>query len=223
MHDIAAFLSGFRQFQKDYFCLDGELFEQLRRGQTPKAMVVACSDSRVDPALLTGSGPGDLFVVRNVANLIPPYAPDESFHGVSAALEYGVTRLGVEHLIVLGHSRCGGVRALLDRGDGPTCGCSGKPKGEFIDAWVGIAEPALVKINETMSHKPIEVRQRALEQAAILVSLENCLSFPWIRARVEAGTLILHGWWFDLDSGDLFGFLPQTGVFEPLIARCTTG
>ena len=109
MQDIAKLIAGFRHFQGNYFHGDNELFSQLKNGQQPKTLVISCSDSRVDPSLLTGAEPGDLFVIRNVANLVPPYEPDARYHGVSAALEYAVCQLQVEHIIVLGHSQCGGI------------------------------------------------------------------------------------------------------------------
>jgi carbonic anhydrase len=210
--DIARFLSGFRQFQRTYFCAGNDFFESLKNNQRPKSLVIACSDSRVDPAILTGCEPGDMFVVRNVANLVPPYEIDAGHHGVSAALEYGVKVLQVEHVIVLGHSCCGGIQALMapDR----------EALGEFIAPWVSIADTALHEVVRDLRGKPEPVRQRACEQASILVSLENLLTFPWLRDRVAAGGLYLHGWYFDLDKGELLSYLPQTRTFEPLVARC---
>lgn len=133
MKDIARFIAGFRRFQEKYFSADRELFEQLRQGQRPKAAIVACADSRVDRALLMDEEPGDVFVVRNVANLVPPYAPGGGFASVPAALEFAVLSLAVEHVIVLGHAQCGGIHALMN-GTGPV--------GEFIGKWVGIAQRA---------------------------------------------------------------------------------
>lgn len=212
MKDIARFLSGFRQFQRTYFCDDNQLFSGLKKDQTPKALVIACSDSRVDPAILLGCEPGDMFVVRNVANLVPPYETAPGHHGVSAAVEYAVKVLAVEHVIVLGHSCCGGIQALLhpDR----------EGLGEFIAPWVKIAEPALCEVSEKLHGKKDSLRQRACEQASVLVSLENLLTFPWIWERVMTGRIYLHGWYFDLGKGELLSYLPETGTFEPLVARC---
>ena len=212
MKDIPRFLAGFKNFQRTYFCGDNELFSDLKEAQKPKALVIACSDSRVDPAILTGCEPGDMFVVRNVANLVPPYEKTPGNHGVSAAVEYAVRVLGVEHVIVLGHSCCGGIQALMapDR----------EALGEFIAPWVSIADAALDEVVRDLRGKPEPVRQRACEQASILVSLENLLTFPWLRDRVAAGGLYLHGWYFDLDKGELLSYLPQTRTFEPLVARC---
>lgn len=214
MKDIARFLSGFKEFQRTYFCSDNEFFKSLKKEQSPKVLVIACSDSRVDPAILLGCEPGDMFVVRNVANLVPPYETSPGHHGVSAALEYAVKVLGVEHVIVLGHSCCGGIQALMvpDRAG----------LGEFIAPWVSIAEPALREVSRELSDKEQPLRQRACEQASVLVSLENLLTFPWIWERVMTGRIHLHGWYFDLNRGELLSYLPETGTFEALVARCET-
>jgi len=214
MKDIARFLSGFKIFQRTYFCEDNQLFSDLSQAQNPKVLVIACSDSRVDPALLLGVEPGDIFVVRNVANLVPPYETAPGRHGVSAALEYAVKVLEVEHVIVLGHSCCGGIQALMapDR----------DALGEFIAPWVTIAESALREVSDKLTHKDEPLRQRACEQASVLVSLENLLTFPWLWERVMKGSVYLHGWYFDMQKGELLSYLPETGTFEPLVARCET-
>lgn len=212
MQDIARFLSGFRTFQKHYFCKEKEYFARLRERQNPKALVVACCDSRVDPALLMGCEPGDIFVVRNVANLVPPYDATSGLHGVSAALEYGVKHLGVEHIIVLGHSSCGGIEALMRSVGGEL--------GEFIGPWVGIAREAVDEIQDGFQGKPEPVRRRGCEMAAILVSIGNLLTFPWIRERIEAKAMYIHGWYFDMATGELSSYLSETGTFEVIVARC---
>lgn len=209
MKDIEGFISGFKRFQNTWLGSDKTLFDELREGQSPKAMLIGCSDSRVDPAILTDCLPGELFIVRNVANLVPPCRPDEGHHGVSAALEYAVCHLNVEHIIVLGHSQCGGIKGLMDG----ICECS---KQSFIGSWVGIAQAAKEKVLKELSHKPVEVQNQACEKAAILLSLENLLSFPWIKERVESGSLELHGWYFDLQAGTLSGLSQETGNFIPL-------
>lgn len=213
MQDIAKFIKGFMRFQQNYFCDEDALFAELITGQNPKALVVACSDSRVDPAIITDCAPGDIFVIRNVANLIPAYEPDGRRHGVSAALEFAVRKLQVEHVIVLGHSRCGGIEALMEGGDGD-------PGGDFILDWMDIAAPAREEVLRELQGKDPDKQCRACEQAAVLVSLRNLLTFPWVAARVEAGSLILHGWYFDMEKGELLGYLPQVGSFEPLAPNC---
>ncbi|GFK95550.1 Carbonic anhydrase 1 [Fundidesulfovibrio magnetotacticus] len=212
MKDIARFLTGFKNFQRTYFCEDSDFFKSLKSSQNPNVLVVACSDSRVDPAILTGCAPGDMFVVRNVANLIPPYEKTPGLHGVSAAVEYSVKVLGVEHVIVLGHSCCGGIQALMTP--------EREGLGEFIAPWVSIAEPALAEVARELGDKPDHVRMKACEQAAVLVSLENLLTFPFVWERVMTGKLYLHGWYFDMEKGELLSYLPETGSFEPLVARC---
>lgn len=207
MKDIVNFIAGFRRFQEKYFSEDRELFEQLRQGQRPKAAIIACADSRVDPALLTGAEPGDMFVVRNVANLVPPYVPDGGFASVPAALEFAVLSLKVEHLIVLGHAHCGGIHALMS-GSGAD--------GEFIGKWVGIAQRARERVLAELPDKPPTLQDRACEQAAILVSLENLMTYPWIAERVAAGTMHLHGWYFDIAQGDLLSYHPARNGFAPI-------
>lgn len=209
MEDIARFIAGFKKFQQEYFDPQEQRFAPLQQGQSPKTLVIGCSDSRVDPALITGCAPGDLFVVRNVANLVPPCEHDTHHHGVSAALEYAVCHLEVMHIIILGHSGCGGIGALIE----------GIPDGrpaEYIGPWVEIAGRARDRVLRELPEKEPALQKRACEQAAILVSLENLLSFPWINERVESGKLLLHGWYFDMNEGRLLSYTPESGRFMPL-------
>lgn len=205
MKDIAKFIAGFERFQEKYFGEDRELFDQLRQGQKPKVLIVACADSRVDPALLMGAEPGDIFVIRNVANLVPPYQPDGSFASVPAALEFAVCSLKVEHIIVLGHSQCGGIQALMRNIGEQT---------EFIGKWIGIAQQARSRVQAELPNKPPQLQERACEQASILVSLENLTTYPWISERIEGGALHLHGWYFDITAGELFHYDPTTNAFS---------
>lgn len=206
MKDIAKFIAGFERFQEKYFGPDRELFDQLRHAQRPQTLVIACCDSRVDPAILTGADPGDMFVVRNVANLVPPYETGAQFPGMGAALEFAVQGLKVEHIIVLGHSGCGGIQALL----------RGSDDSEFMARWMGIAQRARSQVLAKLPDKSPPLHARACEQAALLISLENLLTFPWIRQRVEAGSLHLHGWYFDIGQGELLGYSPHSTAFEQL-------
>ncbi|MGA7827287.1 MAG: carbonic anhydrase [Geobacteraceae bacterium] len=210
MEDIAKLIDGFKQFQERYFGEESSLFAALKREQKPKTLVIGCSDSRVDPALLTGCDPGELFVVRNVANLVPPCEHDSAYHGVSAALEYAVCFLEVEHIIILGHSGCGGIMALLE-------GNAQGKGGEYISRWVEIAGRARDIVVREMSGKPAAIQAEACEQISILISLENLLTFPWVSERVEAGTLFLHAWYVDISTGNLFHYLPTSGRFELLV------
>ena len=211
MHDIAKFLTGFKRFQKEYLCNDGALLDELRQGQNPKVLMIACCDSRVDPALLTDSGLGELFIIRNIANIAPPYQPGWGYHGVSSAIEYAVRHLEVDHVIVLGHRQCGGIQSLLEGVD---------PKDEFLGDWVDILEPARKLAMTKYGEAEPAVRQRVCEQAAILVSLNNLMTFPWLKERVARGELTLHGWYFDLETGELFSYLNRTKSFEPLVTVC---
>ncbi|NJD38103.1 MAG: carbonic anhydrase [Geobacter sp.] len=210
MQEMQKFIHGFRSFQEDYFSEDRELFDRLKQGQRPRVVLIGCSDSRVDPSMMVRSEPGELFIVRNVANLVPPCEHDHSYHGVSAALEYAVCHLEVEHIIVLGHSCCGGIRSLME-------GIPSEKNGEYISKWVSIAERAKQQVLETFAGAPPEQQAKACEHASILVSLENLLTFPWIRERVEADTLDLHGWYFDIESGNLYSYQPASGKFELLV------
>lgn len=212
MKDIARFIAGFERFQDKYFGIDRKLFDRLRHVQRPRVMVIACCDSRVDPATLTGAEPGEMFVVRNVANLVPPYQPGGNFASVPAALEFAVQSLEVEHVIVLGHAQCGGIHALMS-GAEPGGEFTG---GEFIGKWVSIAQRARERVFAELPDKPPALQARACEQAAILVSLENLMTYPWIARRVKAGSLHLHGWYFDIGQGELLGYSPSGTAFEPL-------
>ena len=206
MKDIAKFIAGFERFQEKYFGEERELFEQLKVGQSPKTLIVACADSRVDPALLTGAEPGDVFVVRNVANLVPPYHPGGEFASVPAALEFAVLSLKVEHIIVLGHAKCGGIHALMQ-------GLGGQTK--FIGKWISIADRARERVLTELPAKEPALQDRACEQAGILVSLENLLTYPWIAERVQAGSVHLHGWYFDIGAGALLHYDAASNAFEP--------
>ena len=190
MTDISKLLSGFQAFRDTYFAETPELFRALSRdGQKPRILVIACSDSRVDPAILFNAAPGELFVVRNVANLVPPYQPDGQYHGTSAAIEFAVRDLGVSEILVLGHSSCGGIGALRDL-------AHGHPETrEFIGPWVTLAAGACCAANAD-AHE--------VEQAAIRQSIGNLRAFPWLAEREAAGELTLHGWWFDLEAGALW-------------------
>lgn len=210
MPEIKKLLQGFQRFHARYFEQNRQLFDQLaRRGQTPPTLVIGCSDSRVDPAILTDTAPGDLFVVRNVANLVPPCESGGTFHGTSAALEFAVCNLGVKNVIVLGHAYCGGIRALMEG--------SQQDKGEgFIAPWVSIATPARDAVLKRWPEASKEFQQRACERASILVSLENLLTFPFVRQRVEEGSLKLYGWYFDIDSGELMQYDSERRRFHDL-------
>jgi len=207
---IQKMVRGFRHFRKTYFSDEPELYDQLKHGQTPGILMIACCDSRVDPVQITGSSPGDVFVVRNVANLVPPYNPDSSFHGVSSAIEYAVCSLKVKHVIVLGHSNCGGIRALMS--EGHDC-----HRSEFLDQWLSVAENARTVVREKLKDQPLETQLRACEESSILLSMENLLTFPWIRERVESDRIKIHGWYFNMNNGNLYFYDSEDERFQVLV------
>jgi carbonic anhydrase len=188
MDDI---IRGYRRFRDSVWPERHRLFESLAdRGQRPRTMVIACSDSRVDPAMIFDAAPGELFVVRNVANLVPPCRPDGTYHGTSAAIEFGVLGLEVRDLIVLGHGLCGGIRALLQGAPAPL--------GGFLTPWIEVAAPAR-RVLECAPADP----QLACEHEAVRLSLANLKTFPWVAERVADGRLRLHGAHFDIRTGIL--------------------
>jgi carbonic anhydrase len=200
-------VEGFRRFREQHFTENDALYRQLiTEGQAPRILVVACCDSRVDPALVLDCAPGDLFVVRNVANLVPPAENrDSGRHGTSAALEFGVRTLGVEHIIVLGHAQCGGIRSLFSGGGGET--------GSYVHAWMRAAEEVHAAVLRDLPDAAPREQMMACEQRAILVSLDNLMTFPWVRERVENGSLKLHGWYFDIEHGRLMQYDRDSGSF----------
>lgn len=196
MSEIEKLVAGYRRFHENYFVTDEELYNVLSQGQRPETLVIACSDSRVDPAIVMDTRPGDLFVVRNVANLVPPYERGGGYHGVSAALEFAVCALEVSHIIVLGHRQCGGIKALFE---GITQGLD----GEFIKPWVSMAQRAADRVRQEFGNAEASMQLCQCEMASIVVSLENLQTFPWVQQRILQGKLKLHGWYFDIVSGDM--------------------
>jgi carbonic anhydrase len=192
---MISLMEGYDRFLRGYWDQHKERYATLARdGQSPSSLVIACSDSRVSPELIFDASPGDMFVIRNVSNLVPPYAPDTGNHGTSAALEFGVTVLNVARVVVLGHSLCGGIRALVR---GPRA-----EDGDFISSWMAIAKTARARVCDSPD-APAEFDALCdlCERESIRVSLGNLLTFPWIKSRVEAGTLKLAGLHFNVQSG----------------------
>lgn len=199
-------LEGYRRFRARTWSRERSRFETLAtRGQNPRALVIACSDSRADPQMIFDASPGELFVVRNVANLVPPYLPDSAYHGTSAALEFGIRALVVPDVIVIGHALCGGIRALLE----------GAPEEtpDFVRTWVSIAEPA----RRAAERLPAAARQEACEHESVRLSLANLRTFPWVRDAEAAGRLRLNGFFFDIRTGILMR-LGADGAFTPVRA-----
>lgn len=194
---IRKLITGYKNFYARNFAQANPTYKKLAEGQSPRVAMIACSDSRVDPSIITDADLGEIFVIRNVANLVPPYQPDDhTYHGTSAALEFAVNNLKVEHIVVLGHSKCAGIRALL--ADTPHTG-----EQSFVHSWMRIADDVKQEICSKHAQLPIEEKAYLSERKAIERSLANLTTFPWIRDKIAAGELALHGWHFDLDEGDL--------------------
>ncbi|NTF43930.1 carbonate dehydratase [Rhizobium sp. AC27/96] len=201
-------LNGYRNFMSGRYVDERERYRTLaERGQNPSTLVIACCDSRSAPEIIFDAGPGELFVIRNVANMVPPYEPDGNFHSTSAALEFAVLSLKVANIVVMGHGRCGGIRAALDPNAEPLS------PGDFIGRWMGLLKPAAEQIQSNDIMTPTE-RQTALERISIRNSLDNLRSFPEIKAREEEGKLNLHGAWFDISTGELWVMDPETRDFK---------
>jgi len=208
-------VEGFNDFRTRYFTERQSLYRRLvNQGQKPKVAVIACADSRVDPAIVLQVEPGDIFAIRNVANLVPPYEEDEegdvSYHGTSAALEFAVQVLGVEHVVVFGHAHCAGIQAMIDGQQGGTVA------GRFIQAWTAIAAQAFHRARSKNPGAEGAELARCCERQAVLVSLDNLMTFPFIKENVEAKKLEIHGWYLDIAEVDLSAFDPKTDRFEPL-------
>lgn len=201
-------LAGYRNFMSGRYAAESDRYRTLaREGQTPETMVIACCDSRSAPETIFDAGPGEMFVLRNVANLVPPYAPDEKFHGTSSAIEFAVQSLEVKHIVIMGHGRCGGIAAALNPDMKPLS------SGDFIGKWMGMLGPVAEAVADN-SRMTARERQTALERISIRFQIENLRGFPFIRTREEKGLLSLHGAWFDISAGELWAMNPETGDFE---------
>ena len=200
-------LDGYRNFMSGRYANESDRYKQLaEKGQAPQTLVIACCDSRAAPETIFDCGPGEMIVVRNVANLVPPYAPDGQNHGTSAALEFAVQGLKIREIVVMGHGRCGGIHAALSTDANPLS------PGDFIGKWISMLRPAAEEVTQYKSMTPAE-RQRALEWISIRTSIDNLLTFPCVRILHEKQKLTLSGAWFDISSGELWVMDPKTGDF----------
>jgi carbonic anhydrase len=204
MPEFRALLSGYRRFRSGSYREQRRRWEELASGQEPPVMIIGCCDSRVDPATIFDLRPGQAFILRNVANLVPPFEQGGGLHGVSAALEFAVTKLGVKHVVVMGHGACGGVSAAL----------SGEAKRDavFIDDWIGLLDTARERVLAAQPEDP----QRALELESVRVSLANLRTFPFVAEREAAGQLRLHGCWFAIHEGTLYELHEEKEGFAPV-------
>lgn len=192
-------LAGYKQFRQKYGSEQNSLMENLAyHGQKPEFLVVSCCDSRVDPSVILSCLPGELFIVRNVANLIPPFECDTNHHGTSAALEFGICYLNVKHIIIWGHSQCGGIAASLDRS-------SIEHQNDFLGPWIDLIK------NTSGSDEVDEVAKSSIHN-----SYANCLTFPWVKDRVENNTLAIHRWFFDIKSAAIMAYSQHHDDYIPL-------
>lgn len=199
--------AGYAAFRAGRFASEHDRYRRLAvEGQKPEIMIVGCSDSRVSPEVIFDAAPGEIFVVRNVANLIPPYQPDGEAHGTSAAIEFAVQALKVRHVVVMGHGRCGGIHAALDAGGDPLT------PSDFIGKWVSVLSETTERVRCDHTIAP-GLRYTVLEHEAVKASLVNLMAFPFVKVRVEAGALALHGAWFDVAEGQLHVLDPESGRF----------
>ncbi len=201
-------LEGYRNFMAGRYSVEEQRYRTLAaEGQRPTTMVIACCDSRAAPETIFDCGPGQLFVLRNVANLVPPFGPDASYHGTSAAIEYAVIHLKVENIVIMGHGRCGGIQGALATAGGHA------PEGDFIGKWLTMVQDVASQV-ESNSLMTSGEQQTVLERIAIRQSLKNLMNFPFVKKRVEAGDLSLHGAWFDISSGELWTMDGDSGEFD---------
>ena len=195
-------LDGYANFRAGRYASEAERYRKLGEGtQKPKVMVIACCDSRAAPETIFDAGPGEIFVVRNVANLVPPYTPDGGHHSTSAALEFAVLSLGVKHVMVMGHGRCGGIRAAVQASDPLT-------HTDFIGSWMRPVKD-VVRFVHRDAETPDHIHERHIERASIEHSLANLRTFPWLRGKVNAREVSLHGVWFDISLGELHAYDEQ--------------
>jgi carbonic anhydrase len=211
MTGVETLLNGFRKFRERYFEKAPGLYQSLvSHGQNPRFAIVACSDSRVDPAIVLQTEPGDIFAVRNVAALVPPYEEDGHYHGTSAALEFAVTGLGVDHIIIIGHAHCGGVAAMVRKQEGGEIG------GKFIAAWTDLLCEARERALAADPGLDGDALLGASERQSVRLSLHNLTTFAFVREAMASGNLRLHGWYLNIFEGALEVWNSDTETFEPL-------
>jgi carbonic anhydrase len=207
---------GYENFLGGRFGRERAQFEVLaEHGQSPQILLIGCCDSRVSPELIFDAGPGEMFVVRNVANLVPPYQPNDDFHGTSAAIEFAVLKLKVQHVVVMGHAQCGGVKAFADLQRDPTTRPLGP--GDFIGSWIKLLAPAAKKLGPPV--EPLGSWSERLSRESIKQSVRNLRSFPYVRALEDCGGLSLHGAYFGVASGELLALDEKTGEFEQIASE----
>lgn len=210
MSEFEALIEGYRRFRLGPYREQRERYDQLAQGQAPKVMVIACSDSRVDPTRVFDAAPGQMFVLRNIANLVPPFSAIEGQSSVAAALEYAVGGIEVHHIVIFGHGKCGGIAAALAGDfDNPVA-------GKHVHAWMELIAPARDAVKAAVAVSPDVDAQRALELAAIRLGIDNLRTYPFVAEAEKAGNLRLHGVIFDIGEGALRVLDDATGQFLPV-------
>lgn len=209
-------IEGYRVFRAEYLDKKFEAYRDwASKGQNPKTLIIGCSDSRVNPAILTHAGLGEIFVVNNVANIVPPYEKGKSHHkSLGAAIQYAVNHIKVEHIIVMGHSGCGGIAALM--ADDPAARFDAD-EDDYIQGWVSILEPAKAVVRENCGGCKEDECLRLAEMEGALVSIQNLAGYPWVQTAIIRKELQLHAWYFHLETGELLSFDPEQGRFKRLI------
>lgn len=201
---------GYEAFKKSLNSNDKQHYKYLaKKGQTPKVMVIACCDSRVSPETIFNTAPGEIFVVRNISNLVPPFEPDAQHHSTSAALEYGVQMLMIKHIVILGHENCGGITGVLNNSLNPIT------HSDFIGQWLDLLTPLSKNVQEN-NDLNAEQQHTALEQLSLKQSLHNLRSFPWIRQKEQLGLLQLSAAWFAIEHGELWVLEESSQSFKKL-------
>ncbi len=208
-----------REIVEGYWKFRSEIYPKLARvyrrlaqeGQNPSTLVITCVDSRVDPGKLLSAGPGEVFIARNVANIVPPFSAGGGHSSIGAVVEFAVLQLNVDTIIVLGHGKCGGIAALLGGEEGP------RGEAGYVHNWMGLARTARDKVLSELPDAPDDERLKALEEENVRLGLRNLMTYPWVKERVDAGTLEIVGGHFDIEDGILFHCTLEQDTFEPVV------
>jgi len=211
-------IEGYKDFREQYLSDKHKVYrEWAAKGQQPKVLIIGCSDSRVNPTILTHAGLGEVFVVNNVANIVPPYLRGGHRHmSTGSAIQHAVCSLGVEHIIVMGHSGCGGIAALMAKDEIQ----ANKPTDDdYITDWVAILDPAKQMVLSTCQNASSAERHRQCEMEGTLLSVQNLAGYPWVQKAVEKKHLTLHAWYFHIETGELLSFRPGEGQFRPVVTK----
>lgn len=209
-------IDGYKAFRKQYLDEEYSAYRTWAgNNQAPEVMIIGCSDSRVNPAILTHAGLGDIFSVNNVANIVPAYeSGDHSHHSVGSAVQYAVEHLKIKHIIVMGHSGCGGIKALLTHDEAQPSATS---DSDYISDWVHIVKEAKTRIEADMPSAPLADKAQACEMEAALVSIANLITYPWVKKAIDENRLNLHAWYFHIESGQLMRYIHEEGQYRKII------